>query len=100
MTKTYSEISAAGGASLVLFTSATCGPCKLMKPRLVALAAEKGLELHVLDIAYEMDHVRALGIRGVPSLVVVEPGRQEVLFTGALSDEQVLAKLQQKGILA
>lgn len=100
MTKTYSEIVASEEQTVVLFTSSTCGPCKLMKPRLTALAEEKGLNLQILDIAYEMDHVKALGLRGVPSLVVVEPGRQEVLFTGALSDEQIIAKLQQAGVLA
>lgn len=101
MSKTYSEIVAAGVRAAVLFTSITCGPCKRLKPRMEALAAQEGLQLHILDISGEMDAVRALGIRGVPTMVAVGglAGKPEVLFTGDQADDAIAAKLRAAGVM-
>lgn len=96
----YSEIVAAGRPAAILFTSATCGPCARLKPRMMAMAMDKGFELHILDIAGEMPAVRGLGIRGVPALVTVGPGMSQLQFQGDRTDAQILEVLERAGVLA
>lgn len=96
----YESLISNGQQSAILFTGATCGPCKRLKPRLEAMAQQTGLQLHVLDIANEMPAVRALGIRGVPSMVASDgQGGATLLFTGELHDEAIARKLRDVGLI-
>lgn len=97
---TFDEIKAVPGQSLVIFYSLTCGPCKAMKPMLAELCAEAGVKLHEVNIAADMDAVRALGIRGVPSLVKVADGQASLLSTGGLTAPQTRQVLTTAGLLA
>jgi thioredoxin-like negative regulator of GroEL len=96
---TFDEIKKLPGQSLVMFYSLTCGPCKAMKPMLIETCAEAGLALHQVNIASDMDAVRALGIRGVPSLVKVADGVPTLLSTGGLSTPQTRELLVGAGLL-
>lgn len=97
----YDQIVSNGGPAAVLFTSATCGPCKRLKPRMAAMAEARGFELHVLDIAQEMPAVRALGIRGVPAMVALGPvGEPRLLFQGDRPDADIERLLTENGVIA
>lgn len=98
---TYLEVkkaSAEGASSLVLFYSLACAPCARLKPRLTALTRNLGVALHLVNIASEMDHVRALGIRSVPTAVSLVGDKATVLFSGELADERIAAMLNEAGL--
>jgi thiol-disulfide isomerase/thioredoxin len=96
---TFDEIKKQPGQSLVVFYSLTCGPCKAMKPMLHELCAEAGVTIHEVNIASDMDAVRALGIRGVPSLVRVRNGDAQLLSTGGMTAPQTREILAAAGLL-
>lgn len=96
---TFDEIKKLPGQSLVMFYSLTCGPCKAMKPALTETCAEAGIALHQVNIASDIDAVRALGIRGVPSLVKVDDGVPALLSTGGLSAPHIRVLLVGAGLL-
>lgn len=96
---TYQGLLETPGKRLVLFYGTACAPCARLKPRLEPLAIHAGIALHQINAAAEMDTVRALGIRGVPTLVGIQDGVAEVLFTGDLADDAILRKLQEKGLV-
>lgn len=62
-----------------IFWNDNCAPCRAMKPVLHKLAGEHDFTVVEKKITEHMDEVRALGIRGVPSIVV----DGKVLWTGA-----------------
>lgn len=97
---TYQGLLSTPGKRLVLFYGTACAPCARLKPRLEPLAIRAGIALHQINAATEMEAVRALGIRGVPSLVGIKDGVAEVLFTGDLADDAILRKLEEKGLVS
>ena len=62
-------------------------------------AADAGVALHQVNIASDMDAVRALGIRGVPSLVKVADGVPTLLSTGGMGPAQTRDVLTGAGLL-
>lgn len=63
---------------LLDFSSAWCGPCKLLDPVLKALAVELDGQVHIgkLDIDVSPEVSRRLAIRGTPTLLVFSGGRE------------------------
>lgn len=66
------------GVLAVYFTAAWCGPCKVMKPVLAALAAEyRG---RVTIVAIDVDEERLVAqqydVRSMPTLVILRDGRE------------------------
>lgn len=95
----FERIKSQPGTSLVVFYSLTCGPCKAMKPAITELCEQYGVTRYEVNIASDMDAVRALGIRGVPTLVKVEDGASKVLSTGGLSVAQIRKVLEDNGLV-
>jgi thioredoxin-like negative regulator of GroEL len=74
-----------GPARLALFTGRGCAPCAQLKPVLTKECEQAGVELAVFDIADEIPAVRSLGLRAVPTLVVINPaGDATVVSTGSM----------------
>jgi thioredoxin-like negative regulator of GroEL len=96
---TYEELLAGGQSHLVMFYGTACGPCARLKPRLAALAARNEVSYHQINVASDMDAVRALKLRSVPSLVLVRAGRGEHVHTGDATDEQIEQILREKAFL-
>lgn len=96
----YAELIADSKPHVVLFYGPACAPCARLKPRMVEMAAKLGFDLHKLNVASEMDVVRALGIRGVPTVVAINNGEAEVLFTGELPDPKIALMLHAAGVLS
>lgn len=95
---TFDEIKQSG-TSVVLFYGAACAPCARLKPVMKDMAIQLGFTLHEINVASEMDAVRALGIRGVPTIVAVKDGAAEVLFTGEQSRPNITRMLHSAGVL-
>lgn len=95
---TFDEIKQSG-TSVVLFYGAACAPCARLKPVMKDMANQLGFTLHEVNVASEMAAVRALGVRGVPTLVAIKDGQAEVLFTGEENRPRIALMLHSAGVL-
>lgn len=60
---------------IVLATSKTCGPCKLLKDRIEKL----GLEVDIIDIFDNIEWTKKHGIKSVPRLVIEDGDNVEIV---------------------
>lgn len=76
---------------LVDFYADWCGPCKIMAPLLDDLARTRAGELLVakLDTDASPELSRRLGIRGIPTLIRFEGGRETDRRTGAVPYDEL-----------
>lgn len=79
--------------AVVLVTSKTCGPCKSMKPIIERLALELAFPLFILDAAENMATVRELGLRTVPTTLVLKGGEVTDTIAGGQTEMQLLRAL-------
>ncbi|QFZ84609.1 hypothetical protein GFK26_18450 [Variovorax paradoxus] len=84
---------------LTIFTSPTCGPCRILKPELRELCNDLDITLEERDISRADDKAAALaaGVRGVPAVIHNSTGT--VLFTGNISRAAIVDVLQARGII-
>lgn len=78
-----------GTPLLVDFSATWCGPCKSMMPALEAFATERKSALRVVkvDIDEFQTHAAKVGIRSVPTLLVVKNGAVLGVKSGALTKQ-------------
>jgi thioredoxin len=76
-TKAFTQLSKAGVLAID-FTAAWCGPCRIMKPVLAALAHEyRGrARIVAIDVDQEPLVAQQYDIRSMPTLVVLRDGRE------------------------
>jgi thioredoxin 1 len=84
------------GASVLDFTAAWCGPCKVLGPIVDRLATEfKGrVKLGKLDIDAHPDVAGAFGVMGVPTLVFFKNGEVVDQFVGLMPEDALRERLQ------
>lgn len=64
---------------VVVFTSPTCGPCKRLKPELIAQAEKRGFELEIVELADDnRPRFERHGIRAVPVTMLVDESGEEI----------------------
>lgn len=98
---TFAQLKAADyrRPTLALFYGTNCPPCNQLKPVLKQLALDLGIRLEMFNAAEEVDAVRELGLRAVPTVLAVHRGECKVLWTGNLHKERILEKLHQEWML-
>jgi thiol-disulfide isomerase/thioredoxin len=60
--------------SVVHFTMAGCGPCRVAAPHLRAAADRAAIPFHQIDVGHDPDVARSYGIRRVPTFAVTGRG--------------------------
>ena len=95
----YADIVTTGEPAVVLFTSATCDPCKRIKPRMYELQDKLGFDLHVLDVSSEKRAVFKLRMRNVPAVVAIVNGEEKILCFGEHKTEDLERMLKASGVL-
>jgi thioredoxin 1 len=82
----FDSVVRSGGRVLVEVTAKWCAPCERMKPLLLALAKERAgsLRVAVLDMDAAPATAASLGVRGAPTFVVFEDGREIARQLGAM----------------
>src|SRR5690606_29931843 len=85
---------------LIDFWAEWCGPCKQIKPLLEKLVAEYhgAFVLAKVDIDAEQQLAGYVGIRSVPTLMLVKNGQIVDGFSGALPESQLRQFLAQHEI--
>ena len=92
----FNELIQSAKPVLVDFYAEWCGPCQMMKPRLLDVAERLGNEAKIVQI--DIDKERALAerfhIQSVPTLIIFKNGKQLWRQSGIISTH-ALAKLLQ-----
>jgi thioredoxin-like negative regulator of GroEL len=86
MKQTYDTVVLASkkAPQVVIFTAPWCGPCKMLKPSMVALQADYGFALTELDVtAFDSVQLETLGVRQVPCVRIIRDGIVTGQFSGA-----------------
>ena len=78
---------------LVDYWAEWCGPCKMIAPILVEIAAEYGEKIKIAKLNTEDNQKTSLkyGIRGIPTLMIFNNGNVEATKMGAVSKSQLAA---------
>jgi len=77
---------------LEMYTSPTCGPCKMMKPFMEDFVKE-GHEITFIDLADGREPFDEKGIRGTPTLIYYKNGEELDRYVGFATKEMVRKKL-------
>ena len=73
---------------LVDYYAEWCGPCKTLIPRLDALQSEyPNVPFVKIDVDANMDHAKSLGVRSVPTVMVLKNGEPIHRSSGANTPE-------------
>lgn len=95
--QTKSKILGATNKPLVIdFYSDSCGPCRSMKPILEDLSnANSGkYSFGKINVESSNELSRELGIRSIPTFVVVQNGKIKGRFVGYCSKKEFLSRLE------
>lgn len=75
-----------------MYTSPTCGPCKMMKPFMDEFI-EEGQDIEIIDLADGREPFDEKGIRGTPTLIYYKAGEEVERYVGYATKEMVRKKL-------
>ena len=79
---------------LVDFNATWCGPCRMLKPTLDQVAAERpDVTVVGVDIDENMDLAEEYGIFSIPCLILFRDGAEAERSVGLVPKERVLALL-------
>ena len=79
---------------LLDFFANWCGPCKMLAPILEEIAAENDdVKIGKINVDDEGELARAFGITSIPTLVVMEEGKEVRRSLGYMPKEDVLLLL-------
>ncbi|MCU0795323.1 MAG: thioredoxin family protein [Akkermansiaceae bacterium] len=84
-----------GRVVLVDFTATWCGPCRMLGPRLEAIAQKHGgrVLLGKVDIDRNGELARRMGVGGIPDVRIYVNGAEVDRFVGALDEASIEAKI-------
>ena len=73
---------------ILYFTASWCSPCNTLSPIMDSLQGQ--INFDKIDVDSNTDLSTQYGVRGVPSLVLVENGKEVNRLTGIQSKESIL----------
>ena len=81
---------------LVDFYAEWCGPCKIMKPRLLDVAERIGDQAKIVevDIDIEKELAERFHIQSVPTLIIFKDGKQRWRQSGIISANALVTVLK------
>ena len=80
--------------SVIQFSAAWCGPCKVLSPILEELSSEvDGVEFVKLDVDQHPEIAGANGVMGVPTVVMLKGGEVKERFVGVQPKEVIKEKV-------
>lgn len=87
---------------LLDFYGNSCGPCKMITPRVEKFAEEKNIKLTKIEVYENMEDAQKYEISSVPTLVLLKNGQQVFRANGVVSinkleqDWEFLSKTNQE----
>jgi len=90
------EVLESGTPVLVDFTAAWCPPCRVMKPVLAELAAEReDVKIVQLDVDADQRTAAEYGVLSMPTFILFKDGREVQRLVGARPKRRLEAELAQ-----
>lgn len=82
---------------LVDFYAEWCGPCQIMKPRILDVAERMGDDAKVvqIDIDKEKELATRFRIQSVPTLIIFKTGKQQWRQSGVISAHALIQLLKE-----
>ncbi|NBO22652.1 thioredoxin [bacterium] len=76
---------------VLYITAPWCGPCKLLSPTMDKLSIDFGTSVHIakMDADENMDYVKSLNVRNVPTLIFYHNGQEVERSTGNRTRSQL-----------
>jgi thioredoxin 1 len=88
------EVLESGTPVLVDFTAAWCPPCRVMKPVLAELAAEReDVKIVQLDVDADQRTAAEYGVLSMPTFILFKDGREVQRLVGARPKRRLEAEL-------
>jgi thioredoxin 1 len=72
---------------LIKFSASWCGPCKMLST--IMEGVDFGVPVKEIDIDENMDLAKQYGVRGVPTLVLTEDGKEVKRTSGVMTEEKL-----------
>lgn len=81
---------------LIDFWAEWCGPCKMIEPHVMALAAEYDGKMRVgrLDADTNPNIMMQYGVMGIPTLILFKNGEAVERLTGYMPKDRIIGKLE------
>lgn len=81
---------------LLDFWAAWCGPCRMIAPIIEQLAAELAGRVRVAKLNVDENQLTAarFGVRSIPTLIILNGGREVDRIAGAVPREAILGRLR------
>jgi len=90
----FESLIESGQRILVDFYADWCGPCKMVAPRVDALAAESEYPVVKLDVDEFSDIAARYSVSGIPTFIVFEDGEQAERLKGVEDKSTLEAALE------
>ena len=93
----FNELIQSTNPVLVDFYAEWCGPCQIMKPRILDVAERMGDDAKVvqIDIDKEKELATRFRIQSVPTLIIFKTGKQQWRQSGVISAHALIQLLKE-----
>ena len=93
----FNELMQSTKPVLVDFYAEWCGPCQIMKPRILDVAERMGDDAKVIqiDIDKEKELATRFRIQSVPTLIIFKNGKQQWRQSGVISAHALIQLLKE-----
>lgn len=89
------EVLKAEGTVLVDFFADWCGPCKMLSPIVDQIAEEhKEVKVCKVNVDTEPELAMRYGVMSIPTLVVIQGGKEVNKSVGLVSKEEILTMIK------
>lgn len=98
MNKNFQEIINSEKPVLLDFYATWCGPCKMLAPILKDVKNKLGEQISIIKIDVDKNQELASiqQVRGVPTMMLYQKGKQLWRQSGVLSVEEIISIIKQK----
>jgi thioredoxin 1 len=74
---------------LIFFSANWCSACIEMKPKVEQISKQMGIPLNKIDIDYDVSYTDKYKVESVPTLILLENGKDPKRIVGTQSKNQI-----------
>jgi len=74
---------------LIFFSANWCSACQAMKPTVEQISKQIKIPLNKIDTDYDVSNTDNYGVKSIPTLILLENGKEIKRIVGAQSENQI-----------